>query len=160
MASGKTTVGRALAQRLGFAFLDTDAMVEHDQGRTIEAIFRTSGEGAFRQAEWDILRSVAARRDVVVATGGGLFLGVVHRALIRDHGISCWLDAPLHVVAARAHGGVARPLWPGGDALDRRAFFERRRATYALADLRVDASAGSPDEVASAIAMLREALFH
>jgi shikimate kinase len=96
----------------------------------------------------------------VVATGGGLFLGVAHRALIRDDGISCWLDAPMHIVAARADGGVARPLWPDGDQVDRRAFFERRRAVYALADLRVDASAGSPDDVASAIATLRESLFH
>jgi shikimate kinase len=160
MASGKSAVGEALAARLGFTFADTDAMVERDQGRSIETIFRESGEGAFRQAEWDILRSLAGRRDVVVATGGGLFLGVAHRALIRDDGISCWLDAPMHIVAARADGGVERPLWPGGDQVDRRAFFERRRAVYALADLRVDASAGSPDDVASAIATLRETLFH
>jgi shikimate kinase len=159
MASGKTTVGRALAARAGCAFADTDGMVERDQGRDVETIFRESGEGAFRQAEWDILQSLTGRRHVVVATGGGLFLGVAHRALIRAHGVSCWLDAPMDVVVGRARGGDARPLWPAGDAIDRRAFFERRRAAYALADLRVDASIDGPDAVASAIARAWDAFF-
>jgi shikimate kinase len=87
----------------------------------------------------------------VIATGGGLFLSVAHRAFVRAHGISCWLDAPLEIVASRADSGSARPLWPRNDALDRRAFFERRRASYALADLRVDASAGAAGDVAHAI---------
>ena len=75
MGVGKSTVGRALAARLGWEFADTDALVESAEGRTVEAIFRASGEGRFREAEWDALRSLGGRKQLVVATGGGLFLG-------------------------------------------------------------------------------------
>jgi len=159
MASGKSAVGRVLAMRLDWEFVDIDVAVENAHGRTIETIFRESGEGAFREAEWAILRSLAGRRALVVATGGGLFLCAAHRRFVREHGVSCWLDASMAAVLARAGDGSARPLWPRGDRLDRRAFFERRRATYALADLRVDASSGTPDDVARAVDAGRQGLF-
>lgn len=159
MATGKSTVGRAVAAQLGWEFDDTDAIVERAENRTIEAIFKESGEGRFREAEWLALRSLAGRRRVVVATGGGLFLGVAQRAFIRDHGVSCWLDAPLDVVAARIADASARPLWTHDDPLERRAFFERRRAAYALADLRVDASRGAPEDLAREIATARGSFF-
>lgn len=160
MAAGKTAVGRALATILEWEFADTDAMVEGACRRDVDAIFRDSGEGAFREAEWGALQSLAGRRRLVVATGGGLFLSVAHRAFVREHGLSCWLDASLRVVASRASGGASRPLWPRGDELDRRAFFERRRASYALADLRVDASVGDVDDVARMIETRRIPFFH
>lgn len=151
MGVGKTTVGRALAARLAWELADTDAMVEQAAGRTIDAIFRDSGEGRFREIEWDALRSLEGRKRLVVATGGGLFLGVVQRAFMRAQGISCWLDAPLDVVTRRLVQTVSRPLWLDDDALLRRAFFERRRAAYALADCRVDATSGDPDALAAAV---------
>jgi shikimate kinase len=151
MGVGKSTAGRALALRWGWDFEDTDALVERTEQRSIEEIFRESGEGRFREAEWDALRSLGRRERVVVATGGGLFLGVTQRAFVRSHGVSCWLDAPLSIVALRVGSGTSRPLWLGDDALSRRAFFERRRAAYALADCRVDAARGGADDVASAI---------
>ena len=159
MGAGKSTVGRALAARWGWDFEDTDVLVTRAEGRAIEAIFRESGEGRFREAEWDALSSLGGRARVVVATGGGLFLGAAQRAFVRAHGVSCWLDAPLAIVAARIGAGVSRPLWPVDDALLRRAFFERRRATYALADLCVDASRGGADDVARAIETGRRSLW-
>jgi shikimate kinase len=159
MGVGKSTVGRALAARLGWEFEDTDALVESTEGRAVEAIFRASGEGRFREAEWDALRSLDGRKQIVVATGGGLFLGVAQRAFVRSQGVSCWLDAPLPLVAARMGAGTSRPAWPVGDALSRRAFFDRRRAAYALADFRVDASRASADDLASAIDVARRALW-
>ena len=157
MAAGKTTIGRALAAQLDFAFEDTDAIVERAHGRSIDALIRESGEGRFREAEWDALRSIEGRERVVVATGGGLFLGVAQRALVRACGLSCWLDAPLAVIASRVAPDT-RPLWPVDDPVAQRALFERRRATYALADLRVDASRGSPEELARAVATVRKTL--
>jgi shikimate kinase len=155
MGAGKSTAGRALAARWEWDFEDTDTLVERAEGRAVEEIFRASGEGRFREAEWEALRSLGGRARVVVATGGGLFLGVAQRAFVRAHGVSCWLDAPLDVVAARVGGGSSRPLWSGDDPLARRAFFERRRAAYALADFRVDASRVGADELASAIETAR-----
>ncbi len=159
MGVGKSTVGRALATRLSWDFEDTDALVERAEGRAIEAIFRSSGEGRFREAEWDALLSLGGRKQVVVATGGGLFLGVAQRAFVRIHGVSCWLDAPLRVVAARVGAGRSRPAWPPDDAISRRAFFERRRAAYALADLCIDASRRGADDLASAVDTARRSLW-
>lgn len=159
MGVGKSTVGRALAARLGWDLADTDALVESAEGRSIEAIFRASGEGRFRELEWDALRALRGRKRLVVATGGGLFLGRLQRAFMRDTGVSCWLDAPFSVVAARIGAGAFRPAWPVDDALSRRAFFERRRAAYALADFRIDASGGSADEVASALDLARSSFW-
>ena len=147
MGSGKTTVGRVVAERLGVRFEDTDAIVEAEAGRSIEAIFRDEGEGRFREREWEALRSLEGARDVVVATGGGLFLGTAQRALIRRAGTSVWLDVPLAVARSRTDGSGARPLWRTQDPLAFRAFFERRRAAYALADVRVDAAAGDASEI-------------
>jgi shikimate kinase len=159
MGVGKSTVGRAVAARLSWDFDDTDAVVEEAQGQSVEEIFRTVGEGRFREAEWAALRSLAGRRRLVVATGGGLFLGVAQRAFIRSHGVSCWLDAPLAVVALRVGAGVDRPLWPSDDPLSRRSFFERRRAAYALADIRIDASAGDAEDVARAVIAAKHSLW-
>jgi len=159
MGAGKSTVGRALAARLGWDFEDTDALVERAQGCSVEEIFRTVGEGRFREAEWAALCSLQGRKRLVVATGGGLFLGVAQRAFLRSHGVSCWLDAPLELVAGRVGNGAERPLWPADDPLSRRAFFERRRAAYALADLRVDASRGEAEDLASAIEAAKHSLY-
>jgi shikimate kinase len=148
MGAGKTSVGRVLAARRGWDFEDTDALVVEAAGLPIDDIFRTRGEGRFRELEWDVLRTLGHRKRSVVATGGGLFLGVAQRGFVRAHGISCWLDAPLDVIAARLADGSSRPLWTDDDPLSRRTFFERRRAAYALASIRVDASSGVPDEVA------------
>ena len=151
MGVGKSAIGRALAARLGWAFADTDALVEQAEGRTIEEIFLLSGEGRFREVEWDALRSLEGATRLVVATGGGLFSSVVHRAFMRVCGISCWLDAPLSLIKERLCDPSSRPLWTAGDALSRRVFFEKRRAAYALADVRVDVSTGGPDRLAIAV---------
>ena len=150
MGSGKSVVGRELAELAGLGFVDTDDAVERTQGKTIEEIFRQRGEGAFREAEWRALQALESVGPAVVATGGGLFLGVENRRLVRRLGRSIWLDVPLHVAAARVRPGSGRPLW-SEDPLTLRALFERRRAAYALADVRVDASEASTREIARGI---------
>jgi shikimate kinase len=151
MGAGKSSAGALLAARLGWSIADTDALVERAEGRSIETIFRESGEGRFREREWEALRSLRGARRTVVATGGGLFLAVAHRAFVRANGASLWLDAPLEVIAKRVAGGGERPLWPAADPLERRALFERRRAAYALADARVDAGSEGAPAVARAL---------
>lgn len=150
MGSGKSAVGRALAELAGLPFVDTDEAVERREGMTIEEIFRRRGEGAFREAEWNVLQALEGTDPAVVATGGGLFLGVENRRLVRRLGRSVWLDVPLEVAASRVRPASGRPLW-SQDPLTLRALFERRRAAYALADERVDASRGSSREIASVI---------
>lgn len=149
MGVGKTTVGRALAERLGYEFVDTDDEVEAREGRTIERMFRESGEGYFREREWETLLSLAGRAPVVVATGGGLFLADVHQAFVRAHGVGVWLDAPLDTVWERCRQGTGRPLFGTREELER--LLESRRERYARADLRVEvggrATADIVDEI-------------
>jgi shikimate kinase len=160
MASGKSTVGRALARALGWRLLDTDDLVEQREHRSVERIFSESGQSFFRRAESEALRSLDDLRRAVVATGGGLFLGYQARRWMIDHGRTVWLDVPLEAARRRVEGGRSgrrgRPMWEGNDALALRALYETRRAAYALAEVRVDATEGQTKDVA---AHIREALF-
>lgn len=160
MGCGKTTVGRLVAQRLGLRFADTDALVEAAEGRSIERIFQESGEGWFREAEWRALQSVTGDERTVVATGGGLFLGLAQRRHMRAAGVTMWLDAPLPVVRERLRAGAARPLWGATDAIAQRGFFEKRRAIYALADVRIEAGSAAADAVAARVVARFLPFFH
>jgi shikimate kinase len=151
MGSGKSSVGRALARSLGWAYVDTDEMVESEEQRSIERIFEESGEGYFREAESKALSSLSGRRRLVVATGGGLFLGRLQREFMRREGRTVWLDVPLDLIEARVRRGGDRPLWPRHDPLERRLFYDRRRAAYALAEVRVDGASGGVDQIAQTV---------
>jgi len=140
MASGKTEAGRALAHRLGWACVDTDAEIEAREGRAIPAIFRESGEAHFRAIERAVVREATRRRHVVIATGGGAILSSITRRALANAGPVFHLRAPLDVLLERAGGDRGRPLL--GD--DPRAALERllgeREALYAQAGVPIDAS--------------------
>jgi len=148
MGSGKSVIGRLLAVELGWRFVDVDARVVQKEGRSIEEIFAASGEKSFREAEWEALRTISQGPRAVVATGGGLFMSLQPRALIKRTGISLWLDAPFEKIRERLEGGSGRPLWENEKPVAMRLFYERRRAAYALADLRIDPSRDTPEGIA------------
>jgi shikimate kinase len=91
---GKTVVGRQLAQRLGWSFIDTDQTIEEQAGRTIREIFETDGEMTFRRMEADLLDDALARRRCVISAGGGAVLARRNRKTIRSNGVCVWLTAP------------------------------------------------------------------
>jgi shikimate kinase len=153
MGSGKTTVGRLLAARLGWPFHDTDALVEARDGRAVARIFEESGEARFRELEQDVLAALGGA-PAVVATGGGLFQSARARRWLWRHGRTVWLDVPLAVAIARVGVGVGRPMWLAGDRLALRALFEKRRAAYALARRRVDGSDPRPARVVELVMAL------
>jgi shikimate kinase len=137
MAAGKTTVARALADRLGWRAEDIDELIEARERRTVADIFARSGEPYFRALERDILHLLLPLRHVVVATGGGTFVDPQNRSMINADGLSIWLDIPLERALARVPAGGRRPL-----AADREAFerlYHLRRAAYQQAHIRVDA---------------------
>lgn len=151
MGAGKSAAGRALAGLLGREFVETDGLVESREGCSIAAIFERRGEEYFRNAEWQALLSLEGREQCVVATGGGLFLRREPRDWMKRRGLTVWLDVPLEVARSRIGEGAARPLWSGGDPLAQRALYERRRAVYALAAVRVAGVPGSADDVAARV---------
>lgn len=159
MGSGKTTVGRALADRLGHTFLDLDEQITRIEGRTIAEIFDTSGEAVFRKMEREALKRVVAHRSAVVATGGGVFDDPDNRRVIADaSGWSVFLDTSWSTLLDRlGHQDGQRPLWTSPEQA--RALYERRLGSYRLADATVSISAQTtvPDIVEAIVRRRAEA---
>lgn len=139
MGSGKSTVGRALAARLGVEHVDTDAMVVESAGRPISEIFEHEGEMRFREFETEALVSVLAT-PLVVSTGGGIVVDDHNRAILHSSdAFVVWLDGSLDALAARVGSGRGRPLLQGDvrSAL-REKIAERSPGYREVADVRVD----------------------
>ncbi len=151
MGSGKTTVGRIAADRLGWPLLDSDAQVEAATGRSVPEIFATEGELAFRTEEAAALERALAVAPAVVSVAGGAVLDAHNRELIGRAGTVVWLRAKVDTLAKRVGEGTGRPLLEGGP---RRALAELdavRRGFYAaLADAAVDVDEKTPEQVAEA----------
>ena len=138
MGAGKTAVGRALAQRLGVSFLDSDAEIEVAANRTVPEIFERDGEPFFRTKETQIIERLLAEKRCVLSTGGGAFLSEQNRMNISGKGISVWLDADLELLWNRVRNKDTRPLLrtpnPKSTLQD---IYDQRVPTYALADMTV-----------------------
>lgn len=141
MGSGKSTVAHALADRLGWDFIDLDARIEEDQHTTIAKIFETQGEAGFRHIETEalkrVMRGVERGTPAVIALGGGAFVQPENFAMLDGHGVSIWLDCPLNVAQERVAGLATRPLARDPEAF--RRLYEDRRTGYSRADYRIDA---------------------
>jgi shikimate kinase len=140
MAAGKSTVGRALAEQLGWHFTDIDHEIERQQGATISDLFLTHGEEGFRDLETEVIRhhvdAIRAGVPGVVALGGGAFVQPRNWDLLENNGVTIWLDCPFDVVCQRLDGDQTRPLAKDGRRLAR--LFQDRRPLYSRADYRVE----------------------
>lgn len=155
--TGKTAVGKAIAQRLGRPFLDTDDLIIHRAGMPIKAIF-FQGEAYFRDLERKALHEACAQDDAVISTGGGSVIDPVNRALIGESGVAICLEARPETILRRLHeeqstrgtSEAVRPLLEATDPLQRISTLkEHRQVFYSLADWTVHTDQLTVDEVAT-----------
>ena len=148
MGSGKSSVGRRLAARLGLPFVDADTEIETAAHMTIPEIFAQRGEAEFREGERRVIsRVLTTRAPLVLATGGGAFMNAETRARVKELGISVWLKAEPDVLMRRVRKRSNRPLLQTADpeATLRRMLAERE-PVYALADITIQSS-DEPHEI-------------
>ena len=159
MGSGKTSTGRPLAERLGYGFVDADAVVEQAAGCSIPEIFERDGEAGFRKLESQVLNAISQRHSLVVATGGGVVTQPENWGLLHS-GIVIWLDVvPEQLMVRLRSDNTVRPLLQTADpeaALN--ALLNQRRPLYAEADLTVVINDETPDTVADGILQLLPSL--
>jgi shikimate kinase len=154
MGSGKSSVGRLVARRLGYRFEDMDRRIEKRAGRRIATIFRDAGEEAFRALEREEARALLSLTDRVVATGGGAFTRPDTRAILREGALTVWLQCDIDTILSRIPADGSRPLAGNRDIMP--ALLAEREPSYRMADVAVDASTGTPRQVADRIVGLIE----
>ena len=150
MGTGKTAVGKRLAKRLGWRFVDIDQLIEASAKMSVARIFAERGEVVFRRLERRCIARVVHGRHQVIATGGGAFVDAQSRTTLRATGpVICLTAQPRAILARVGRTLSARPLLQGRtDPLSRiRTLLNQRSAAYAQADVTIDTSALSIDEV-------------
>jgi shikimate kinase len=153
MGAGKSSVGRSLHRRTGMAFLETDEIVASNFGMRIPQIFSAHGEKKFRKAETEALQAISRTKRAVIVTGGGIVLLKENVGILKRLGLIVWLDGDEEALFARASQRSGRPLLQTKNP--REAFsqiFHARKHLYAqIADIRLDTSQFTAEEVAVAI---------
>jgi shikimate kinase len=156
MGSGKSAVGRLLADELGWPFADVDEDIENAQGVSIAEIFETRGEEEFRRMEQEALRKrvreVECGRPLVLALGGGAFVDPENRKMLEERGVTMWLDCSFPRICARLEGQSHRPLARDPDKF--RQLFDERRDAYSKAEHRIEADTDDPSAVVAEILKL------
>lgn len=151
MGTGKTTVGKRLAARLGWIFVDTDAVIANREGRPIAEIFSAAGEAFFRTREREVIAESARLTDAVIATGGGAIVDDANFEVLRRAGLFVCLTASAERILERT-SGEDRPLLQGGDR-ERRVgeMLAARADAYARVPHHVDTTNLTPDSIVDRI---------
>jgi shikimate kinase len=139
MGTGKTSLGRQLARRLGYRFIDTDQAIEEVTGKTVAQIFRRDGVIRFRSEENLLARKLAGQSGLVIATGGGMVLNEENVALLGQNGILIGLRADPEVIVSRVKNKKHRPLLHRGDLRENvLKLLREREGVYDVAEYTID----------------------
>jgi len=156
MGCGKSSVGRALAEELGWYFVDLDEDIEKCAGAAVAHIFDTQGEANFRALETEALKKrvqiARSGQPQVISLGGGAFTVEANIDLVLNHGVTVWLDAPFDLIERRIAEETHRPL--ARDPVRMKHLFDQRREAYARADFRIEIGHDDPAAIASRILAL------
>ena len=149
MGSGKTTIGKLLAERLSFLFLDTDELIEKRLNMKITEIFDKKGERFFREMEHEILKEIKDMKNVVVATGGGMVEKEENRKLMKETGTVLYLHLPIKEFMDKIPQlKNTRPLLQQRPWEEIEKLYEKREVIYKkLADYSINVSGKRPEEI-------------
>ena len=138
MGVGKSTIGKILAKKLRYTFIDVDKLIEKKEGLSINLIFKNKGETYFRKVESEITLSELKKQDSVIALGGGAFLNNLIRKNTKKLSMSFWLDVPLEELIKRLNKGKRRPLLHRKNTGEtvKKIYFDRKKI-YNEADYRI-----------------------
>ena len=152
MGSGKSTIGRKLAKLLEYSFVDTDTVIEEDQGCSVSEIFKYGGEECFRKMETRLLQKLKNVENSVIATGGGIVLREQNQRLLQEIGKRVYLNVPQEELQQRLKNGRNRPLLKKKDPETVvQKMMKERVLLYEQAEYIVDAGQRSPQKIASEI---------
>lgn len=151
MGTGKSTVGKVLADTLRWEFVDTDAKIEATTGQSIPQLFADHGEQRFREIETEVLRSIAAGRHQVVSTGGGAVLKQENREAMLAGGYVVALEADEQTIIERVQGDTNRPLLAGDLEARVHKLLQERAGAYDFARLKIDTTGKTVEEIVQII---------
>ncbi len=152
MGTGKSSVGRLVAEQLHYAFLDTDTVIEARAGKPIAQIFTEQGEAVFRELEQRIVKELVLRDRTVIATGGGLIVNPQNFASLKQHAFIVCLWASPETIWSRVKTQNHRPLLKETDPLEKiRSLLAERTPSYKQSDVLLNTEIRSPREVAQQV---------
>lgn len=156
MGTGKSSVGCKLAEKLGWTFVDTDALIERKESLTIPEIFALHGESRFRETEHEVLHEALRQSSQIIATGGGAVLRRENRELMLERGWVVALTAAQDVIVRRVEQDPARPLLQGNARQRVAELMERRKDAYGFADVTIDTTDLTVEAIAELILARRQ----
>ena len=157
MGVGKSTIGKILAKKLEYNFIDIDKLIEEKEGLSINLIFKNKGENHFRKIENEMTLTELRRESSVISLGGGAFLNNVIRKNAKKLSISFWLDVPIEELIKRLRKSKQRPLLRQQKTSEvvKKIYFERKKI-YNTADYRIKCKSFKSEEIANRILNLYE----
>lgn len=151
MGVGKSTVGKALSEKLGYGFVDMDEMIERRAGVKIKDMFAAEGEKGFRALEKEVAKEVAKKDRHVIACGGGAVLDPENAEALRSNSVLILLTASIDEIVERTRDSDERPLLNVDDAQAEALLRERMPLYLEAADLVMDTTGASPTQLAAEI---------
>tara|TARA_B100001287_G_scaffold54493_1_gene43061 strand:- start:27 stop:542 length:516 start_codon:yes stop_codon:yes gene_type:complete len=157
MGVGKTTIGKNLAKKLNYKFVDVDKVIEAKEGQTINSIFKNKSESYFRKIENEITLYELKKESSVISLGGGAFLNNSIRKTAKKLSISFWLDVPIHELIKRLRNSKQRPLLFRKNISEtvKKIYFERKKI-YNEADFKIKCNSLKSEQIVNKILSLYE----
>jgi len=152
MGAGKSTVGKFLADKLMYDFLDTDTLIEQEQNMSVSLIFKQYGEEYFRKLENELVLKLRKNTDTVISTGGGLVQNEDNLAKLAEGSLIVYLEASSNILYKRIKSDDSRPLLQNDNPLDKlNELLNKREKNYKLANLIVNTENKSIEDIADEI---------